>query len=115
MPPEISGRIVGGFNNSGVQRTLTRRQKPRNGANYREANAPDEETGLVGWRRSLDRTGLHHIFPANREFYREFRIFRVLGSMESLKLPVVRWLLKQIPYATEQGISFVDEGNSKLQ
>jgi hypothetical protein len=49
MPPEIFGRIVGGFNNSGVQRPLSRRQKPRNGANNRETNEADVETGLVGW------------------------------------------------------------------
>ncbi len=47
--PEISGRIVSGFNNSGVQRSHTGYQKPRNGANSRDINKADEETGLVGW------------------------------------------------------------------
>jgi hypothetical protein len=115
MPLEISDRIAGQFNNSGVQRLLTRREKPRNRANYRDTNKADVKTGLVGWRSTLDRTSLHDNFPANREFYREFRNFRDLGSMESLELPVVRGLSKQIPCATEQGNSFVDERNSKLQ
>jgi hypothetical protein len=49
MPLEIFDRIVGQLNNSGVQRLLTRREKPRNGANYRDTNKADAETGLVGW------------------------------------------------------------------
>jgi hypothetical protein len=77
--------------------------------------SPDAETGLVGWRRSPDRTCLHNHFPANREFYREFRIFRDFSSIESLESPVVQGLSKQIPYVTEQGNSSVDEGNSKRQ
>lgn len=63
MPLEISDRIVGQFNNSGVQRLLTRREKPRNGANYRDTNNADAETGLVGWRPSVDRTRLRTLFP----------------------------------------------------
>jgi hypothetical protein len=115
MSSETSGRVVGRFHNSGVQRPLARRQKPRNGADFAISAEADAETGLVGWRGSLDRTSLHSNFPANREFYREFRIYRDLGSMKSLERPMIRGLSKQIPYVTEQGNSSVDEGNSKWQ
>src|ERR1700730_5025772 len=82
MPPEIFGRIVGRFSNSGAQRPLTCYLKPRNGSNSRDTNRPDAETALVGWRRSRCRASLRHEFPGIREFYREFRIFPRLGIHE---------------------------------
>src|ERR1700720_2917142 len=35
----------------------------------------------LGWPRSLDRTSLHHEFPANREKYREiYKSWLVIGA-----------------------------------
>ena len=38
------------------------------------------DAGMAGWRRSDDRTRLQAEFPANREFFREFRLFGALGD-----------------------------------
>ena len=53
---------------------LKTREKPRIcGLSGAFVPARNRETGLVGWRASADRTSLRPPFPANREFYREFR------------------------------------------
>jgi hypothetical protein len=50
------------------------------------------------------------IFPANREFYREFCKIVVSGAPETVNNGAVAGLLMQIPYATEQGIIFAIQG-----
>jgi hypothetical protein len=50
------------------------------------------------------------IFPANREFYREFCKIAVSGAPETVNNGVVIGLLMRIPYSTEQGIIFAKQG-----
>jgi hypothetical protein len=45
------------------------------------------------------------VFPANREFYREFRKIAALGTPETTSNAVIAGLPTQIPYSTKQGIA----------
>jgi hypothetical protein len=110
MSLETSGKIVDRFHNSGVQRPLARPQKPRNGADFAISAEADAETGLVGWRRSLNRTGLHHQFPANREFYREFRKIVDTDAPEIPTSGVGAGRYTRFPHSTKQGIISAEQG-----
>ena len=44
------------------------------------------------------------IFPANREFYREFCKIAASEAPETINNGVVTWLPMRIPYSTEQGV-----------
>ena len=50
------------------------------------------------------------VFPANREFYREFCKIAASGAPETVNNGVVIGLLMRIPYSTEQGIIFAKQG-----
>jgi hypothetical protein len=50
------------------------------------------------------------IFPANREFYREFCKIAVSGASETLSCGAVTALSMQIPYSAEQGIILAEQG-----
>jgi hypothetical protein len=49
------------------------------------------------------------VFPANREFYREFRKIAALGAPETTSNAVIAGLPTQIPYSTKQGIIFAEQ------
>ena len=100
--------------NIGLQRLLAMR-KAAFGGPFSSKEGNSLKRGMPGWRRSADRTCLQANSLLTGNFTGNFAFFRDLSSIESLELPVVRELSKQISYATEQGNSFVDEGNSKLQ
>ena len=55
------------------------------------------------------------IFPANREFYRAFYKIAALGAPETANNSVVTGLSVQIPYSTEQGINFRQQGISRRE
>ena len=102
-----SGRVNHQIRNA---ETLRRRKKPANGGLH---------CGVIG-KISGDRTGwlaqqcrwppALPVFPANREFYREFFKITALGTPETANNGVAAGLLTQIPYATEQGIIFAEQG-----
>jgi hypothetical protein len=50
------------------------------------------------------------VFPAIREFYREFCKIAAFGAPETLNSGAVAALPMQTPYATEQGIIFAEQG-----
>ena len=50
------------------------------------------------------------IFPANREFNREFCKIAASGAPETPNSGVVAGLLTQFPYSTEQGIISAEQG-----
>jgi hypothetical protein len=66
--------------------------------------------GQAGWRRSADRTGLRPQFPANREFYREFRRFRLAITIAVANLRANSVACGYIPCAREQGNILRDQG-----
>jgi hypothetical protein len=50
------------------------------------------------------------VFPANREFYREFYKITALGTPETANNCAATGLLTQIPFATKQGIILAEQG-----
>jgi len=50
------------------------------------------------------------VFPANREFYREFCKIAASGAPETPNSGVVAGLSTQFPNSTEQGIILADQG-----
>jgi hypothetical protein len=50
------------------------------------------------------------VFPANREFYREFRKILPLGTPETVNNGVVTGHSMRLPYATKQGIILAEQG-----
>jgi hypothetical protein len=64
---------------------------------------------MSGWRRSADRTRLQRQFPANREFYREFRQNNA-GYPSRRNSPLIAGTCQQIPCAHEQGIFLREQG-----
>jgi len=50
------------------------------------------------------------VFPANREFYREFCKFAASGAPKTVNNAVVTGLPVRIPYSPEQGIILVKQG-----
>ena len=50
------------------------------------------------------------VFPANREFYREFYKIAVSGAPETANNGVVTGLPMRIPYSTERGIILAEQG-----
>jgi hypothetical protein len=50
------------------------------------------------------------IFPANREFYREFCKIAASGTPETANNGLVTGLPMRIPYSTEQGIILAEQG-----
>jgi len=52
------------------------------------------------------------VFPANREFYREFYKIAALGTPETASNGVVTALPTQISYSTKQGIILAEQGFS---
>jgi hypothetical protein len=73
----------------------------------------------VGHLKSGDRTGwlaqqrrwppTLPVFPANREFYREFCKIAASGAPETVNSGVVTGLSTKISYSTEQGIIFAEQ------
>ena len=57
----------------------------------------------VGWRASADRTSLRPPFPANREFYREFRRSARLCRHSQCRFPTDHRGFWRIPWNQEQG------------
>ena len=51
------------------------------------------------------------VFPASRDFYREFEKITALGTPETPNNDAATGLLTQIPYATKQGIILAEQGN----
>src|ERR1700730_12629515 len=115
MPLETFGIIVDGFRNSGDERPLMWCRKPRNRANSRKTSGQSRRSDWLAG----DAVDVQPVSATNSlvsgNFTGNFAFFRDLGSTSSLELPVVRRLSKQIPYATKQGNSSLDEGISKLQ
>ena len=64
-----------------------------------------------GGGRSRSRTSLHLEFPANREKNREFFDFGLFSGSCVPASPMNSGGLSEIPCATEQGISFKEQGN----
>jgi len=50
------------------------------------------------------------VFPANREFYREFCKIAASGAPETVNNDVITGLPMRIPYSLEQGIILADQG-----
>jgi hypothetical protein len=50
------------------------------------------------------------VFPANREFYREFCKIAPSGAPETANNGAVTELTMRIPYSTEQGIILAEQG-----
>ena len=70
----------------------------------------NRETGLVGWRASADRTSLHPPFPANREFYREFRRVDGFAGPRRAEFQRIIGLFSTIPWNQEQGNLRCEQG-----
>ena len=64
----------------------------------------------TGWRRSAGRTGLQSQFPANREFYREFRgMGDFIATLEADCRRITK-IFGRIPWIQEQGIPGCKQG-----
>jgi hypothetical protein len=50
------------------------------------------------------------VFPANREFYREFFKIAASGAPETVNSIVIAGLPMRIPYSSDQGIILVKQG-----
>jgi hypothetical protein len=74
------------------------------------------ETGLAGWlaQQCRWRPALL-VFPANREFYREFPKIAALDAPETLTSVVIKGVLMRFPYSTEQGIDLPEQGKLARQ
>jgi hypothetical protein len=70
----------------------------------------------TGWlAQQCRRSPALPVFPANREFYREFREIAALDALETLTNGAVTGLSMRFPYSTEQGINLVEQGNFARQ
>ena len=92
--------------------TLAGRKKPTNGGLPRDivGKISRDRTGWLG-QQCREPPALP-VFPANREFYREFCKIAALGAPETANNEVVTGLAVRIPYSTQQGIIFGQQGIS---
>jgi hypothetical protein len=67
-----------------------------------------DRTWWLAWQCSL--LPALPVFPANREFYREFSKIAASGAPETAINGVVTGLPMRIPYSTEQGIILAEQG-----
>jgi len=96
--------------NPGTSETERRANSPVFAGFFAHSANENRETGLVGWRSSADRTSLRPDFPTNREFYREFCNFRRIEVPARTNSLGICWLLGSIPYDSEQGNFYREQG-----
>ena len=97
------------FESRNLRDRTARRKSPFAGFPARFADK-NWETRLVGWRASADRTSLRPPFPANREFYREFRRVDGFAGTPRAEFQQIIGLFSAIPWNQEQGNLRCEQG-----
>src|SRR5262249_40839319 len=105
-------KLACSFWNLGASETPPAAQKARQRVLYRLFGRaqPTDQTWWLAWQCRWPPA--LPVFPANREFYREFYKIAALGTPETASNGVVTALPTQISYSTKQGIILAEQGFS---